>query len=120
MTDNDDILIGKLFDEVRRKEIEDNGFSRRVMRNLPPDESLYDKKALLMSRLWTVLCTLTGIVLVAGSDVFGRLESVFKSIIGVLSRPNIEYLYYAPLLTVAIAAVGLWVYHKLDPDELAL
>ena len=35
MTDNDNIIIEQLFSEARKTEIEDNGFSHRVMRSLP-------------------------------------------------------------------------------------
>ncbi len=35
MTKDDDILINKLFDEIRQMDIPDKDFSHKVMRSLP-------------------------------------------------------------------------------------
>ena len=52
MTENDDKLIAAFFEENRR-EIADNGFSKRVMHHLPDRTSR-------LSHLWTVFCCLLG------------------------------------------------------------
>lgn len=58
MTDNkDDILIKKFFDE-NITEIEDNGFSHRVMRRLPGRTSR-------INRIWTLFCAALGIAVFA-------------------------------------------------------
>lgn len=54
MTDNrDDILIRKFFEE-NMPEIEDRGFSDRVMRRLP-------KRTNTAGRIWAALCAVAGI-----------------------------------------------------------
>ena len=48
MTEIDDKLLQQFFEPARQKQIEDNGFTERVMRRLP------DKaKALKLSNYWT-------------------------------------------------------------------
>lgn len=54
MTENDEILISKFFEQASKMEIEDNGFSRQVMRRLKPHANW-------AYRLWTAVC-LVGIV----------------------------------------------------------
>lgn len=49
MTDKDTILV-KQFLNRNQKEIPDNGFSERVMHNLPGESPL------IISRRWTLLC----------------------------------------------------------------
>ena len=51
MTDNE--LLEKLFSEARQMEVADNGFTERVMRQVP------DTRAQTFSRLWTAGRTVT-------------------------------------------------------------
>lgn len=53
MTDNDNIIIEQLFSEARKTEIEDNGFSHRVMRSLPDTIAPISRHTIIISRLWT-------------------------------------------------------------------
>lgn len=70
MTNDDNILIEQLFDEARKVQIEDNGFCRRMMANLPKDadrlprrEDLLPQNVLWASRLWTGFCVVLGLIL---------------------------------------------------------
>ena len=73
MMDNDEKLIAKFFAE-NKQEFVDNGFSERVMQRLPAQE------AVLLNRIWTLLCVAVGVVFIAltGSDhltqYFGRFH----------------------------------------------
>lgn len=55
MTDNE--LVEKLFKDIRQMEMPDDGFTERVMRQIP------DVKAQTLSRLWTTCCIVIGVVL---------------------------------------------------------
>lgn len=56
MTDNrDEILIKKFFNE-NMPEIEDRGFSERVMSSLP-------RRTAFMNRFWGAVCTTAGIII---------------------------------------------------------
>ena len=55
MIDKDNIMIEDFFKQAAQQQIEDNGFTERVMQSLP------DRKvetARRLSRLWTVFCIL--------------------------------------------------------------
>ena len=52
----DEQLLERFFSTAQQQTIADNGFTQRVMRQLP-DRSLW------LSRLWTALCLTAGIVL---------------------------------------------------------
>lgn len=58
MTDNENILIERLFQEAARQQIEDNGFTERVMDSLPAGSTSHR-----LSRLWTWFCIVLGVVL---------------------------------------------------------
>ena len=67
MTDKDNILIddffegrndlADLFKQAAQQQIEDNGFTERVMQNLPDTKSVVIRR---LSRLWSLFCILVG------------------------------------------------------------
>lgn len=71
----DDRLLQKFFSD-NRKEIEDNGFSRGVMRHLP---DRYNR----ISQLWSLFCFTLAVVLFFALDglqlVLGTLRETFSS-----------------------------------------
>ena len=58
MTDNENILIERLFQEAAQQQIEDNGFTERVINSLPAGSASHR-----LSRLWTWFCIVLGVVL---------------------------------------------------------
>ena len=78
MTDKDNLLIEEFFKQAAQQQIEDNGFSKRVMMNLPESQQ---EKAHRLSMLWTWFCILLGVVLFF---VFGGLETLKASVMVVL------------------------------------
>ena len=57
MEDKNDIMLKQLFSEAAQQQIEDNGFTERVMANLP-ERSGYSVRTL--SRLWTMFWLIIG------------------------------------------------------------
>ena len=60
MTDKDNILIEDFFKQAAQQQIEDNGFTERVMQSLPDTQMETVRR---LSRLWTVFCVLSGVLL---------------------------------------------------------
>ena len=56
MTDNNQILED-FFKQAAQQQIEDNGFTERVMQNLPDTKSVMIRR---LSRLWSLFCILVG------------------------------------------------------------
>ena len=56
MTDNNQFLED-LFKQAAQQQIEDNGFTERVMQNLPDTKSVMIRR---LSRLWSLFCILVG------------------------------------------------------------
>ena len=56
MTDNNQFLEN-LFKQAAQQQIEDNGFTERVMQNLPDTKSVVIRR---LSRLWSLFCILVG------------------------------------------------------------
>ena len=60
MTDKDNKLIEAFFKQAAQQQIEDNGFTERVMMNLPETSQ---ERVRRLSRLWTIFCGIVGVVL---------------------------------------------------------
>lgn len=72
--EQEDKLIARFFDE-RKIEIADNGFSKRVCRQLP-------RRRRRLSRLWTVLCSVLGLGLFYYIDGLKILKNSLLNIFG--------------------------------------
>ena len=68
MTDKDNMILEDFFKQPAQQQIEDNGFTERVIASLP-DRSF--AKARRLSRLWTLFCVLVAAALFL---VFGGWE----------------------------------------------
>ena len=55
MTDKDNIILENFFKQAAQQQIEDNGFTERVMQNLPKTNTVRR-----LSRLWSLFCILLG------------------------------------------------------------
>ena len=60
MTDKDNIMLEEFFKQAAQQQIEDNGFTERVMMNLPDRKIELIKK---MSCMWTLFCLVAGAAL---------------------------------------------------------
>ena len=69
MTDKDNLLIEEFFKQASQQQIEDNGFTERVMERV----ERIDQRSLAphrLSLLWTWFCTAIGLVLFFVFNVF--------------------------------------------------
>ena len=71
MEDKNDIMLKQLFSEAAQQQIEDNGFTERVMANLP-ERSGYSVRTL--SRLWTMFCLIIGMLIFWLASGYSALE----------------------------------------------
>ena len=73
MTDKENMMIEDFFKQAAQQQIEDNGFTERVMKNLP------DRKldvARRLSQLWTLFClVVAGVLFFADGDGSYRRDS---------------------------------------------
>lgn len=74
MMENDERLV-ECFFEQHKVEIEDNGFSRRVMEQLPDGT----RRA---NRIWTIVCAIAGISMFFLLDAFDSLLRVLGNVLG--------------------------------------
>lgn len=69
MEDKNDVLLKQLFEQAAQQQIEDNGFTERVMMNLP---EVKESRVRCYTRLWTMFCVVTAILifwLISGWDM---------------------------------------------------
>ena len=104
MTDKDNVLIEQFFKKAAAQQIEDNGFTERVMMNLPESQV---EKAHRLSLLWTVFCVVMSVVLFF---VFGGWQALKASIMvavqGVLTSLSV-FLTTAPTTEIPLNPVVL-------------
>ena len=73
MTDNNQFLED-LFKQAAQQQIEDNGFTERVMQNLPDTKSVVIRR---LSRLWSLFCILVALGLFFAFGGWQVLQSLF-------------------------------------------
>ena len=71
MTDNNQFL-DDLFKQAAQQQIEDNGFTERVMQNLPKTDTVRR-----LSRLWSLFCILVGVGLFFAFGGWQVLQNLF-------------------------------------------
>lgn len=72
MTDKDNLLLEDFFKQAAQQQIEDHGFTERVMRHLPESEQ---EKAHRLSLLWTAFCVVLSVVLFFVFGGWGALKA---------------------------------------------
>ena len=104
MTDKDNILIEDFFKQAAQQQIEDNGFTKRVMKNLPESPQ---EKAHRLSLLWTAFCVVLSVVLFFVFGGWGALKaSILVAVQGVLTSLSV-FLTTAPTTEVPLNPVVL-------------
>ena len=68
MNDKDNIMIEDFFKQAAMQQIEDNGFTEKVMQSLPDTQADTVRR---LSRLWTLFCVVVAAVLFF---MFGGME----------------------------------------------
>ena len=74
MTDKDNIIIEDFFKQAAQQQIEDNGFTERVMQNLPDTQTSMVRR---LSRLWSLFCILVAVGLFFAFGGLQVLEGLF-------------------------------------------
>ena len=113
MTDKDNILIddffegrndlADLFKQAAQQQIEDNGFTERVMRNLPDARTDNVRR---LSRLWSLFCILVALGLFFAFGGWQVLQSLFFGGLHMLLGWLEVFAVTAPLTEINI---NLWV-----------
>jgi len=87
MTDKDNILVEDFFKQAAQQQIEDNGFTERVMQSIDARDMSSDAylqataHSKLLCRLWTLFCVVMGVVLFF---VFGGWQFIQASMVSAL------------------------------------
>ena len=99
MEDKNDILLKQQFSEAAQQQIEDNGFTERVMANLP-ERSGYSVRTL--SRLWTMFCLIIGMLAFWLASGYSALEGFLSGAKQMLITTIEVFLATAPTTEIQI------------------
>ena len=111
MTDKDNIMIEDFFKQAAQQQIEDNGFTERVMASLPSTSSSWVRR---MSRLWTSFCLAVGALLFFAFDGWEvlkvNLRMLFSTLVTSLevfitTAPTADLRLSLPTILLALAFV---------------
>ena len=106
---DDDELLARFFNE-NRVELADDGFSARVMQQLP-------SRSVRLSRIWTLVCTLAGVVFLVWADGLGQLRRVAVNSIGNFEGflSSFDFSMMSPLMVyAAISLLVLFAVSNID------
>uniref|UniRef100_A0AB33J9W6 DUF5056 domain-containing protein n=1 Tax=Prevotella sp. GTC17259 TaxID=3236795 RepID=A0AB33J9W6_9BACT len=98
MMENDDRLLIQFFEE-NREEIEDRGFSKRVMRQIP-------KPSLWFNRIWTAFWSLAGVAFFIHADGFKWFKTFVTNLTGDLSGSFVSF-YTSTSISPLYAYIGI-------------
>ncbi len=76
VTQQEEVLLKNFF-QPYQQEVEDNGFTAKVMRQLPVNTLLLDK-------IWTAICAVAGIVILYFAHALGGLSECLNALKGEL------------------------------------
>lgn len=76
MKDDNDKMLQQFFSPVAEQHMADNGFSQSVMNRI---DALDDRRIVWFSRIWTVVCSIAGVVLLLLSGVLSGVQQVEKT-----------------------------------------
>ncbi|MBO4486688.1 MAG: DUF5056 domain-containing protein [Prevotella sp.] len=96
---SDDELVAMFFEE-NRQELSDDGFTQRVMEQLP-------SRSVRLNRIWTVVCSLLGIVFFILADGLTQLKLLFANAFGNLGGfvSSVDFTGLSPLMILAALTV---------------
>ncbi len=111
MNDKDNQLIQSFFDSHRQAPLPDNGFSERVMRQIPRHRI---PQVVVRSRWWTALCCCVAIVAfvflggenIVKGDLIRLLSCVGTYLFRIAARPGVVALIYLGFLV--LVAFGIY------------
>lgn len=101
MEDKNDMLLKQLFAEAAKQTIEDNGFTERVMMNLP-ETDLAGVRVRRLSHLWTLFCVAVALIIFWAVNGWPILEGFLKGGKQVLINTIEVFLITAPTTEIQI------------------
>ena len=101
MEDKNDILLKQLFAEAAKQTIEDNGFTERVMMNLP-ETDMAGARVRRLSHLWTLFCVAVALIIFWEVNGWPILEGFLKGGKQVLINAIEVFLITAPTTEIQI------------------
>jgi hypothetical protein len=110
MTEINDELLEQFFQPAKNIQIEDNGFTNRVMKELPD-------RALRLSQWWTLFCILLGVVAFV---VFRGWEPIMVGLLTLL-KTNFGELQPIPFFVamgVISCLAGLELFQKMEHSQI--
>jgi hypothetical protein len=93
MTETDDKLLKRFFSE-HKQEIEDNGFSRLVMKRLPD-------RSLSISNVWTTGCKALALILFFALGGLQAIGGVLREVFTLVVQHGAVYFDFSSLLVAA-------------------
>ena len=99
MDDKDNVMIESFFKQAAWQQIEDNGFTERVMKRLPDRRA---ERVHRLSRLWTLFCIILGVGLFFAFGGTMVLKSAVMSIFHILMTALEVFLATAPTTEISV------------------
>lgn len=103
MEDKNDVMLKQFFEQAAQQQIEDNGFTERVMMNLP---EVSQSRARCYTRLWTMFCVMTAAVIFWLSSGWDIMEGFMAGGKQMIINTIEVFLITAPTTEIQI---NLWV-----------
>ena len=101
MEDKNDMLLKQLLAEAAKQTIEDNGFTERVMMNLP-ETDMAGARVRRLSHLWTLFCVVVALIIFWAVNGWPILEGFLKGGKQVLINAIEVFLITAPTTEIQI------------------
>ena len=85
MDDKDNIMIEEFFKQAAKQQIEDNGFTERVMLSLPNANAAMVRR---LSLLWTLFCLLVAVILFFAFGGWQMLTNMFYNGLAFINKDS--------------------------------
>ena len=113
MTDNNHILTERFIKETSQTHIADNGFSNRVMSQLPTN-------SVRMERMWTLFCIVLSGILFFALDVWSNVSENIEALLHKSYLIEVSATSILNTLLIFIAIVSAAAYVAINKERLAI
>lgn len=113
MTDNNHILTERFIKEASQTHIADNGFSNRVMSQLPTN-------SVRMERMWTLFCIVLSGVLFFALDMWSNVSKNIEALLHKSYLIEVSATSILNTLLIFIAIVSAAAYVAINKERLAI
>ena len=112
MTDKDQLMITSFFAHAKEEQIKDKGFTERVMRRLPHDNTW-------LVRLWTLFCVVVAAVLLYMSSVWVDLIINLEVLVQTLPLWELPSFNLLPWMVITVTLFSLGIHEVIRKERLA-